>query len=226
MSLLALAAVIWIATHSGLAGTGLRGFIAQRTGERTFRAAYSLISLASIAFLMVAYRRAPIVPLWTAPASLRWMLAFVMLAAFLLFAGALTTRNPTAIGGEAAPANPPAGILRVTRHPMLWSFTLWAAAHMIGLGTADGFVFFGAFLVTSIWGMPSIDSKLAARNPDLWAELSRATSILPFGAILAGRNRFIPVEIGWAGPLAALIVWVAFLAFAHRVLFGVSPFAG
>ncbi|MDA8048497.1 MAG: NnrU family protein [Rhodospirillales bacterium] len=223
MGLLVLAALIWIATHSGLAAAGPRGWLVQRAGEGGYRGLYSAISLASLVFLIIAFRRAPAVPLWSASLALRGLLALVMLVAFLLLGAGVTIRSPTAIGGESAAPDPRWGILRVTRHPLLWSLTLWAGAHMIGLGTADGLVFFGAFLVTSLWGMPSIDAKLAARNPALAAELVRSTSIVPFGAILAGRNRFVAEEIGWAWPLAAVFVWAIFLAFVHHWLFGVSP---
>jgi hypothetical protein len=46
---------------------------------------------------------------------------------------------------------------------MLWSFSIWAALHILAKGNLAGLIFFGAFLVTSLVGMPSIDSKLAAR---------------------------------------------------------------
>lgn len=223
MRLLVLAAIVWIGIHSGIAGTSLRGALVQRFGVARFRAAFSVLSLGSLAFLIVAYRSAPVVPVWVAPRGLRDFLTLVMLAAFVLFAGALARRNLTAVGGENAPAESARGMQRITRHPMLWSFALWAAVHMIALGAADAFLFFGAFLVSAIRGMPSIDAKLAANNPPLWAELARSTSILPFGAIAAGRNRIVLSEIGWIGPLAAFVVWVAFLAYVHRFLFGVSP---
>ena len=80
------------------------------------------------------------------------------------------------------------GIQRVTRHPMLWSFAIWAAVHIIGNGDTAALVFFGAFLVTALAGMPSIDAKMAANNPDTWPGFAGASSILPFGAILAGRT--------------------------------------
>jgi len=223
MGILALAAGIWIATHSGLTAAGPRRWLVQRAGEAGFRGIFSAISLASIVFLIIAFRRAPAVPLWFVPPWLHGLLAIVMLAAFLLFVGSVSTRNPTAIGSETAAPMAPRGIQRITRHPMLCSFALWAAAHMAGLGTADGLLFFGAFLVVTLLGMPSIDAKLAVKNPALSAELARTTSILPFGAILSGRNRFVAGEIGWAWPLAALVLWALFVAFLHRWLFGVSP---
>ena len=69
---------------------------------------------------------------------------------------------------------------------MLWSFVIWAAVHLIGNGDTAAVVFFGAFLVTALAGMPSIDAKLARRDPSTWLALSAATSIVPFVAIAQG----------------------------------------
>ena len=61
---------------------------------------------------------------------------------------------------------------------------------------------------------------MAARHPQAWPGFAAATSILPFRAILAGRNRFVAGEIGWIAPLAGLLLWAAVLH-GHRILFGV-----
>ncbi|MBK1662189.1 NnrU family protein [Paracraurococcus ruber] len=219
MLLLLLAALLWVGVHVGIAGTALRGRIVARTGETAFRIGYSLLSFAAIGLLVQAWKGAETTPLWFAPGWLRWILALVMLPAFLLFVASLRG-NPTALGGESALGAGPAGIQRITRHPMLWSFALWAAVHVVGNGDSASLVFFGAFLVTALAGMPSIDAKLASRAPDLWARLAPTTSILPFGAILAGRNRLVVGEIGWAAPLVALVAWVALLHL-HPAVFGV-----
>jgi len=220
MLLLILAALLWIAVHIGLAGTSLRGVVVARLGEGGFRGAFSLLSIATIVLLVMAWRAAETTPLWSAPGWLRWVLALAMLPAFILFVASVARRNPTAVGGEARLAEGPRGIQRITRHPMLWSFALWAAIHMLGNGDTAALVFFGAFLVTALAGMPSIDAKLAARAPEAWAKLAAATSIAPCGAILAGRNRLAPGEIGWVPPVIGLLAWAAILHL-HPRLFGV-----
>src|ERR687883_287202 len=95
----------------------------------------------------------------------RWPRALGMRAARFLFV-ASRRRTPTAMGGDALLGAEPTGIQRVTRHPMLWSFAIWAAVHVIGNGDTASLVFFGAFLVTALAGMPSIDAKLARRAPE------------------------------------------------------------
>ncbi|MDB5374466.1 MAG: putative rane protein [Belnapia sp.] len=221
MGLLILAALVWVGVHVGIAGTAVRGAIAARTGEAGFRIGYSLVSVAAIAFLVTAWRAAETTPLWFAPPWLRWILALVMLPAFVFFAASFR-RNPTAAGGEALIGAGASGIQRITRHPMLWSFAAWAAVHMIGNGDSAALVFFGAFLVTALAGMPSIDAKLAQRAPADWPRLAAATSILPFGAIAAGRNRLVLGEIGWVVPAVGLLAWAAMLHL-HARFFGVAP---
>ena len=94
--------------------------------------------------------------------------------------------------------------------------------HIIGNGDSAAIVFFGAFLVTALGGMPSIDAKLSRRDPATWQALSAATSIVPFGAIVEGRNRFVPREMGWWVPLIGIVAWALVLRL-HPWLFGVGP---
>jgi uncharacterized membrane protein len=222
MAVLVIAALVWIGIHLGLAGTRLRDAIVALIGDGPFRGLFSFLSIASLVFLVWAWGSSGTTPLWSTPNWLRWVLVAVMLVAFVLFIASLSGRNPTMIGGEAAIVQPPRGIQRVTRHPMLWAFALWAAVHVIGNGDTAAIVFFGAFLVTALAGMPSIDAKLARRDPATWQALSAATSVVPFAAIAARRNRFVPGEIGWAAALIGVIAWVLLLML-HPLLFGVAP---
>lgn len=222
MTLLIVVAILWLAIHLGLAGSRLRDLIARRIGDGAFRGLFSLLSIAALIFLVHAWSRAGTTTLWDAPPWLRWVLVFAMLPAFVLFVASIMVRNPTMIGPPVGAAQPPRGMIRVTRHPMLWSFAIWAAVHVIGNGDTAAIVFFGAFLVTALAGMPSIDAKLARRDPATWQALSAETSILPFAAIAQGRNRFVPREIGWVVPLAGGLAWIVLLAI-HQRLFGVAP---
>jgi uncharacterized membrane protein len=222
MSLLIIAALVWIAIHLGLAGTTLRDAVVGRIGEGSFRVLFSVLSIVALVFLVFAWNAAPSVQLWVAPDWLRWLLALVMLPAFALFVASVSGRNPTMIGPGEGGAQPPRGMIRVTRHPMLWSFAIWAVVHILGNGDTAAIVFFGAFLVTALAGMPSIDAKLQRRDPATWQGLTAMTSIVPFVAITQGRNRFVPNEIGWLIPTIAVVVWLLLLL-AHPWLFGVAP---
>jgi uncharacterized membrane protein len=221
MGLLILAGLAWLALHIGLAGSGLRGLLVRPLGEQGFRGLFSLLSIAVFAALIYAFLHAPRTPLWVAPQGLRWLLALLMLPAAFLFLGSLGTvsLNPADAGTRREAAR---GILRITRHPMMCAFCLWAAIHIAGTGELSALVFFGAFLLTAAAGMPSIDAKFARRDPLRWQRMAAETSILPGGAILAGRNRLIWAEIGWILPLASLALWAVLLVL-HRRIFGVAP---
>lgn len=221
MAVLIIVALIWLLLHLGVAGTFVRQAIIARIGANPFRALFSGAALVVLAALVRAYAYADTVVLWSAPGWLRWLLAGVMLPAFVLLVAAFRA-NPTAAGGEQFLRQDVRGIQRVTRHPMMVAVATWAAVHMIGAGDAASLVFFGTFLVTAAAGMPSIDRKVAGRNPGGWVRLNERTSILPFVAILAGRNHFSPGEIGWLVPAIGVVLWLAALLL-HGSLFGVSP---
>jgi len=218
MVLLLAAAILWVGVHVGIAGTVVRARLVERLGEAGFRIGYSIISVLSITLLVMAWQAAPHIPLWGIADWFRWLMALLMLPVLLLFVASVATPNPTAVAGKLDEAGP-RGIQRITRHPMLWSFALWAALHLIAKGNLAGVLFFGAFLTTSLIGMPSIDRKLAMLRPALWARLAPATSILPFGAILGGRNRLMPAEIPKAVWIIGGIAWLVLLV-GHPWLFG------
>jgi uncharacterized membrane protein len=224
-AVLVVAIVIWLGLHIVVSGTRLRDRVVAETGEARFRAAFAIASIGALALLIIGFRSAPAVQLWQIPAPLGWLLVVLMLPAFCLFVGSVATRNPTMVGGAAGVAGAPRGIVRVTRHPMLWSFAIWGLVHVIGPGDVASVLFFGTFLVTALAGMPSIDAKLARRDPAGWRRFAAVTSILPGGAIAAGRNRLVVEEIGWIVPLIGVAAW-AVLLWLHPTLFGVPPVPG
>lgn len=219
------AAVVWVVVHIGIAGTGLRGSFVRMLGERGFRAAFSVVSVANLVWLGLAWGAAgPVRVLWHAPDGLVVVCMALLLPAALLLVGSLTTPNPTSLAGARAldSATPAVGVLRVTRYPMLWAFALWAATHGLIIGTLSAAIFTGAFLVVAIAGMFSLDRKYARRAPAQWPAFARATSILPFAAIAQRRNRFVFAEIGlWRLAVAALL-WLALVAL-HRPVYAVNP---
>jgi uncharacterized membrane protein len=216
MGLLILAALIWLAIHIGLSGMRLRDTVVGMTGERAFPGVFSVLAVAALALLIYAYRPADTAPLWFTPPWLVAVLDAAMLVALVLFAASVI---PPGGARDGTSGDGPRGIFRVTRHPMLCSFGIWSAAHLIANGNTASLVFFGTFLVTVLAGIPSLDAKLARRDPAKAAAVQRATSRVPVAAILARRNHFAAGEIGWLPPLAGIIGWVALL-YLHPLLFG------
>jgi uncharacterized membrane protein len=157
---------------------------------------------------------------------LEWWKPFaiiLMLPASLLVVIGLTTPNPTAVAQENRLAQPPQGIVRVTRHPFLTGVSLWALVHLIGNGDVASLVFFAVWAVVALAGTVSIDRKRRRLLGEAWEPFAAQTSIVPFAAIVAGRNRFSPGEIGVWRWGAAVIVYVLMLV-GHADVVGVSPF--
>ncbi len=219
---LVLAAVVWVLLHLGVSGTALRARIVDAIGAKLFRVVFSLASIAVIYWLASSYGRTGAArALWTSPHWLIVACMLLMLPAVLLLVGSVTVRNPTMVGGKHALATNDAerGILRVTRHPMLWAFAIWAAAHLVMVGTLGGAVFFGAFVVVALAGMPSLDAKIGKRNSPGWATFVHATSNIPFASIVQGRNRLVFAEIGLWRIGVAVLAWFGLIAL-HPTLFG------
>src|SRR5207244_2811440 len=157
---------------------------------------------------------------------LEWWKPFaiiLMLPASLLVVIGLTTPNPTALAQEGRLAQPPQGIVRVTRHPFLIGVGLWALVHLIGNGDVASLVFFATWAIVALAGTVSIDRKRQRLLGAAWEPFAAQTSIVPFAAIAAGRNRFEAGEIGlwrWGAALAAYALMLG----GHAPIIGVSPF--
>src|SRR5262245_66549859 len=85
-------------SHFLLSSAPVRLPLVRRLGERSFPMVYSVVALLAFAWLIVAYRQAPTIVLWVAPAWVRAALAPVILLAVLLIAAGLTTPNPVVVG--------------------------------------------------------------------------------------------------------------------------------
>jgi uncharacterized membrane protein len=218
---LILATVVFLGIHV-LPSTPMRAAAVRAIGEGPWLGLFSLASLAGLAWMSMAYTRAPFEGLWP---GLR--LAPLVLAplAFVLLACGLLQRNPALLGqaGALKREDPARGILRVTRHPVMWAIMLWAAAHILAVGSLQAVVFFGGLLLLAAVGTTMQDARKAAQLGEDWARFAALTSNTPFAAIAQGRNRVAWREIGWWRPAAGLAAFVAVL-WLHGWLFGVRAY--
>ncbi|HUK04395.1 MAG TPA: NnrU family protein [Burkholderiales bacterium] len=215
------ATITFLATHF-LSSTPLRPALARVLGEKGYLGLYTLVAFLALGWMIWAYKRAPTEVLWP---GLRLAPAIAMPFAFVLLACGLFARNPTAVGqARALESDEPArGMLRVTRHPMMWGFILWSASHILARGELKSLVFFGGFLVLAALGALLIDRRKEATLGEDWQRFAKATSYFPFLAIAQGRNRFDAKEIGWRNPAIGLALYAAFLGL-HAWMFGARPY--
>jgi uncharacterized membrane protein len=220
------AGVAWFLLHAAIAGSPLRFWLIGRVGEKAYRGGFSLASVASLIWLIHEYGRAPYEPWWVTPPALLYVPIALAPIAFVFLVGAFTVPSPTAVGGEKvlATQGEPRGLLRVTRHPFLWSVVIWSVAHLLANRDPGSFIFFGSLGVTALRGAFDIDGKRRRTNPQEFARFEAVTSNVPFAAVLAGRNRLVLSEL-WLPLLLGLALALGTVAL-HSRFFGASAVPG
>jgi len=219
---LVFAALAFCGGHVVLSSTRMRGSLREQLGEYGFLAMYSLTALVTFAWFVMAYARAPTIELWPRQSWTALVPVAVMpLATILLIAG-YTTPNPTTVGMErSARADDPApGILRVTRHPVMWAIGLWASSHLLANGDLRSVIFFGALAALALGGTVLIDRKKRLALGSDWPRLAALTSNLPFAALVSGRARLRWRDVSVLRIIAGLLLYVV-LYRAHSVIAGI-----
>ncbi len=223
---LAAAGLVWFLLHAALAGSVARFWLVARIGEKAFRSAFSVASVAALWWLISEYRLAPYRRLWPVPEWLGYLPMLLMPLAFILLAGAYTVPSPTLAGGEKALLEVDAarGVLRITRHPFLWSVVLWAGVHLLVNADMGSYLFFSSMGLTALRGSFDIDRKRRRTHAQAYARFEAVTSNVPLAALLAGRTRLVTRELWWQVALGLLLALVA-LELHPRVL-GVPAIPG
>jgi uncharacterized membrane protein len=220
---LVVASAVFLATHF-VSNTPLRARLVAAAGEKAYLGLYSIVAAAALGWMIHAYYRAPYAGLWYVP-WLRYAPLVIMPFSLVLIVCGLLTRNPTMVGQERLLETRDAarGILRVTRHPLMWGVALWAASHVLARGDAAAALFFGTFLLLALGGTALADRRKAHALGERWQRFAAVTSHVPIAAIAAGRNIFAPGEIGWARPALGIALYIA-LVLLHAVIFGARPY--
>lgn len=218
----------FVALHTLVAGTPLRGVLIGKIGENAYKGLFSLASLGLIVWAAQAYNDAylgsdPII-FWDLGIGAKHATSLLMLIAIAFAVLGLSQRVATSMtgGGIQAEGEPATGIMRVTRHPLMCGIALWGLAHLLANGDAASALLFGGMAYLALRGPRDIDARLARQDPEGWVRLSAVTSHLPFAAIVGGRNRLVLREIAiWRWALV-IVVYLGLFG-GHQALFGVSP---
>ena len=202
VSLLA-ASVAFVGSHFALSHP-LRAPLVGALGENGFRILYSLVALATFIWAATAFRSvgAGGTPLWDGMSDAIWIVVtIIMLVASVLLAGSFV-RNPALPDARASrnAALPVHGVFHVTRHPMMWSFALWAAAHVLVSPTPRQWIMAGAIGFLALAGAHMQDRKKRALMGDAWDDWQSRTSYWPrFGTLVQAG------AIAWIG---GLLIWL------------------
>jgi uncharacterized membrane protein len=212
------AAIAFVGTHF-LLSHPLRQAIVTAAGEKVFSGIYSLIALATFAWMFVAYRAAPLTAfLWPTGEALWGIATLVMLFASVLLMGSFV-RNPALPNGGSSAVLPDEarGVFAITRHPMMWAFALWGCCHIAIFPVAKNLIVASAIVILSLLGATLQDRKKEVLQPDFWRAWEAKTSYWPFAAIVTGRARL--GGFGWLALAGGLALWLV-TTWAHKPLSG------
>lgn len=223
LPLLIVATSLFVGGHE-LLSHPLRAPIVRAVGEKGFLAIYALVALGSLIWAGEIWKAMPPDRLWDAPGWAYYVALPAMLVASILFVGSMTAPNPALMGGgipekSTREADGVRGVQRLTRHPMMWAFALWAIVHMGLSADSRTLVLAGGILVLALFGASMQDRKKMA-IPGYAAHVAK-TSFVPFAAQLGGRAGLTTLWPGSVAFLGGLGLWVMLL-WGHPLVMGVS----
>ena len=135
MTLLVAAIVIFFGIHLVPTMTELRDRLIGRLGRTGYRVLFALLSTASLAFLIFAFAKAPLVTVWSPPDWTHWVAIVLMLPAFIFLVAAFV----------------PGKIKARLKFPFLVAIKTWALAHLIANGDLASMILFASFLAYAVY---------------------------------------------------------------------------
>ena len=205
----------FVIAHSGLAA--LRPWGEQRIGPRIYRIVFALVSLPLAVVLIIYFfnHRYDGLQLWQVQGipgvqSVVWVLSAI---SFLFLYPA--TFNLLEIAAIQKPQVHlfETGIIRITRHPQMVGQVIWCIAHTLWIGTTFTLLTSAGLVLHHLFAVWHGDRRLLARYGEAFEAAKARTSVIPFWAILQGRQtlkweEFIrPAYLGVIGFI--LLLWWA-----------------
>lgn len=103
------------------------------------------------------------------------------------------------------------GIIRITRHPQMVGQIIWCVAHTLWLGTSFTLITSIGLVLHHLFGVWHGDRRLSDRYGEAYTQVQQRTSIIPFAAVLDGRQSILwqeflrPAYLGVA--IFVLLLW-------------------
>lgn len=176
--------------HSGLAG--LRTYAEPIVGARAWRVVFAVVSL-PLALSCISYfinHAHEGVQYWDATGvpGLHYALWIANFISFLFLYP--STFNLLEIAAIERPQLHlwETGVIRITRHPQAVGQCLWCLAHTLWLGTSTAIAASTMLVAHHAFSVWHGDRRLKTRHGDDFEYIKRKTSVIPFQAILEGRQ--------------------------------------
>ncbi|XP_030940845.1 15-cis-zeta-carotene isomerase, chloroplastic isoform X2 [Quercus lobata] len=183
--------LIFAIVHSGLAS--LRDVGEKLIGERAFRVLFAGTSLplavsTVVYFINHRYGGLQLWQLQSVPGlhQLVWLSNFISF--FFLYP---STFNLLEVAAVEKPKMHlwETGIMRITRHPQMVGQVMWCLAHTIWIGNSVAVAASLGLIGHHLFGVWNGDRRLAIRYGEAFEDVKKRTSVIPFAAILDGRQK-------------------------------------
>ncbi|MCT0205937.1 hypothetical protein KQ302_12645 [Synechococcus sp. CS-602] len=205
--------------HSG--GAALRVWGEKRIGARAWRLLFAALSIPS-AVLVIGYflaHRYDGVRLWNLQGSAGLIPLIWIGTAISFFFLYPATYNLLEIPALLKPEQRlyATGIIRISRHPQAVGQVLWCATHLLWIGSSFTLVTCVGLIAHHLFAIWHGDRRLAARYGPAFAAVKANTSVLPFRAVLDGRQSLVPAEFLRPSQLGIAIA-IGGLWWSHRYI--------
>ncbi|MCP9888994.1 hypothetical protein KBY96_13780 [Cyanobium sp. ATX 6A2] len=213
--------------HSG--GASLRQLAVQRIGERAWRLIFAGLSIPS-AVVVVGYflaHRYDGIRLWNLQDQ-PWVVPLVWTGTAISFLFLYpATYNLLEIPAVLKPRVRlyATGIIRISRHPQAVGQILWCATHLLWIGSSFMVATCAGLIAHHLFAVWNGDRRLRNRFGEAFEELRASTSVVPFRAVLDGRQQLVASEFLRPSQLGIAIT-IALFWWAHRFIgVGATAFA-
>ncbi|GBE93293.1 protein NnrU [Nostoc cycadae WK-1] len=205
--------------HSG--GAALRPLAEKHIGARLYRILFALVSLPLAVILIIYFfnHRYDGWQIWQVQGlpgvkAVVWVLSAI---SFLFLYPA--TFNLLEIAAIQKPQVHlyETGIIRITRHPQMVGQVIWCIAHSLWLGTSFTLVTSLGLVLHHLFGVWHGDRRLSQRYGEAFELVKQRTSIIPFKAIIDGRQSILWQEFIRPAYLG-VVIFVALLWWSHPLL--------
>lgn len=176
--------------HSGLAALRPRG--ERLIGARAYRVLFALVSIPLATILIVYFfnHRYDGAQIWMVQ-GLPGIREFVWIASAISFVFLYpSTFNLLEIAAVKKPEVHlyESGIIRITRHPQMVGQVIWCIAHTLWIGTTFSMVTSIGLVAHHLFAVWHGDRRLESRYGDVFLKVKDRTSVVPFLAIVQGRQ--------------------------------------
>ena len=211
--------LVFAVVHSG--GASLRVWGAAKIGERAWRLLFAAVSIPS-AVVVIGYflaHRYDGVRLWNLQDQ-TWIVPVVWAGTAISFLFLYpATYNLLEIPAVLKPQVRlyATGIIRISRHPQAVGQILWCATHLLWIGSSFMVVTCAGLIAHHLFAVWHGDRRLRARFGEAFEQLKARTSVLPFVAVIDGRQTLELTEFLRPSQLGIALA-IGLLWWSHRTI--------